>query len=147
MQLREFSFVSPEIDAGEVFKAIESTIPITEIDQVVTASAKDSQRRRKLPAHLVVCLIIAMSLWSKAAMRDVLKNLVGGLSSQWTRLSQYCKVPNSGSISEARQRLGPQVMRQKFIACCSSVGNPSHPWSFSGWMTNHGSRWHIAGCP
>jgi len=69
MQLREFTFVSPQLDAGQVFKAIESAIPITEIEQVVTASARDSRRQRKLPAHLVACLVIAMSLWSKAAMR------------------------------------------------------------------------------
>ncbi len=132
MQLREFSFVSPEIDAGEVFKAIESAIPITEIDQVVTASAKDSQRRRKLPAHLAVCLVIAMSLWSKAAMRDVLKNLVDGLSSQWTRLSQYWKVPNSASISEARQRLGAQVMQQLFERVVHPLATPATPGAFLG---------------
>jgi len=57
MQLREFTLVSPQLDAGQVFKAI---------------------------------------------------------GSQWKRLSKYWKVPKSASISEARQRVGPQVMRQLF---------------------------------
>jgi hypothetical protein len=42
------------------------------------------------------------------------KNLVNGLSRQWTRLGKYWKVPNSASISEARQRVGSQVMSQLF---------------------------------
>jgi len=132
MQLREFTLVSPQIDAGDVFKAIESAISSAEIDQVVTASSRHSQRQRKLPAQLVVCLVIAMSLWSKAAMRDVLKNLVDGLSSQWTRLSQYWKVPNSASISEARQRLGAQVMRQLFERVVHPLATPATPGAFLG---------------
>jgi len=132
MQLREFTLVSPQLDAGQVFKAIESAIPISEIDQAVTASAKDSQRQRKLPAQLVVCLVIAMSLWSKAAMPDVLKNLVDGLSSQWKRLSKYWKVPKSASISEARQRVGPQVMRQLFERVVHPLAIPATPGAFLG---------------
>ncbi len=46
---------------------------------------------RKLLAHLVVCLALAMSLRSKAAMRDVLKKLVDGLSVQWMRLLQQAE--------------------------------------------------------
>lgn len=38
------------------------------------------ERRRKLRSQLVVCLVIAMSLWSSDSMETVLKNLVNGLS-------------------------------------------------------------------
>lgn len=47
-------------------------------------------------------------------MTTVLKNLVGGLSRQWTKLGQYWRVPNSASITEARQRVGCRVMTQLF---------------------------------
>lgn len=87
MQLREFSLITPTIEAGDVFKAIASAIPIEVINQTLAQHDRPTQRVRKLPAHLVVCLVIAFSFWSKAAMRDVLKNLVDGLSVQWTRLS------------------------------------------------------------
>jgi hypothetical protein len=132
MHLREFTFISPSIETGQVFKAIESAIPTTVIDQVIAKSASRGQRQRKLPAHLVVCLVIAMSLWSKAAMRDVLKNLVDGLSVQWIRLSQYWKVPNSASITEARQRLGAQVMRQLFEQVVRPMATPETPGAFLG---------------
>lgn len=132
MQLREFTLITPTIEAGQVFKAIESTIPIEVINDTVAQSNRQTQRQRKLPAHLVVCLVIALSFWSKAAMRDVLKNLVDGLSVQWTRLSQYWKVPNSASISEARQRLGPQVMRQLFEQVVRPLATPATPGAFLG---------------
>lgn len=132
MQLREFTLINPTIEAGQVFKAIESAIPIDLIHQTIAKSHCQSQRQRKLPAHLVVCLVIAFSFWSKAAMRDVLKNLVDGLSVQWTRLSQYWKVPNSASISEARARLGPQVMRQLFEQVARPLATPETPGAFLG---------------
>ena len=46
-----------------------------------TAKTKVEQKRhRQEPAQLLVCLVIAMSLWSKDLMRDVLKNLIDGLN-------------------------------------------------------------------
>jgi hypothetical protein len=54
----------------------------------------------------------------------VLKNLVDGLSELWTRLSKYWKVPNSASISEARAKLGCQVMRQLFEQVVRPLATP-----------------------
>ena len=36
-----------------------------------------------LPTHLIIALVIALSLWSKDSVGDVLKNLVQGLSTSW----------------------------------------------------------------
>lgn len=132
MHLREFTLTTPTIEAGQVFKAIESAIPIETINEAIAKSNRPPQRHRKLPAHLTVCLVIALSFWSKAAMRDVLKNLVDGLSTQWTRLSQYWKVPNSASISEARARLGPQVMRRLFERVVHPLASAETPGAFLG---------------
>ena len=130
MQLREFSLISPVSETREVLKAIETAIPAEAIEQAIADTHSQAERQRQLPAHLVVCLVIAMSLWSKACMRSVLKNLVDGLSTQWTRLSQYWRVPNSASISEARQRVGPQVMRQLFERVVRPLATPQTPGAF-----------------
>jgi len=87
---------------------------------------------RKLPSQLVVCLVIAMSLWSSDSMGTVLKNLVNGLSRQWTRLGQYWKVPNSASITEARQRVGCRVMSQLFERIVQPLATPQTPGAFLG---------------
>ena len=51
--------------------AIASSIAKTKVEK---------KRHRQEPAQLVVCLVIAMSLWSKDSMRDVLKNVIDGLN-------------------------------------------------------------------
>ena len=47
-------------------------------------------------------------------MRDVLKNLVDGLAEAWVRVGKYWRVPCKSAITQARQRLGSQVMSQLF---------------------------------
>ncbi len=114
MQLKEFGLISSAIEAAEVFRAIETAIPIEVIEQTIGHTAAIEERKRKLPSSLVVCLVIAMSLWSSDSMGTVLKNLVNGLSRHWTKLGQYWQVPNSASITAARQRVGCRVMSQLF---------------------------------
>jgi len=64
MQLKEFSLVSVLIESGEVLKAIETAIPAEAIEQVLGQTDSRETRKRKLPSHLVACLVIAMSIWS-----------------------------------------------------------------------------------
>lgn len=114
MQLKELSLSSPEISPEELLQAIALAIPSETIAAAIEHTQSERQRNRRLPTHLVVALIIAMSLWSKDSIEDVLQNLVQGLSGQWVRLSQRWKKPSKSSISEARQQVGPQVMSQLF---------------------------------
>jgi len=95
MQLKEFSLISPVIQSAEVFKALETVISPDAIEQSLGKTHSIEERKRKLPSQLVVCLVIAMSLWSSDSMGTVLKNLVNGLSRQWTRLGQYWQLPSS----------------------------------------------------
>jgi hypothetical protein len=93
MQLKEFSLISHTIEPGTVLKALETAIPWTAIEQAIGKAKAGEERKRALPSHLVVCLIITMSLWSKASMRTVLKNLVDGLSEAGVRVGKYWRVP------------------------------------------------------
>ncbi len=92
MQLKEFSLISPVIESADVFTAIETAIPLEVIEQTIGTTKAIEERKRKLPSQLVVCLVIAMSLWSSDSMTTVLKNLVNGLSRQWTKLGKYWQV-------------------------------------------------------
>ena len=73
-----------------------------------------------------------MSLWSSDSMGTVLKNLVNGLSRQWTKLGQYWQVPNSASITAARQRVGLWVMSQLFERIVRPLATPETPGAFLG---------------
>ena len=84
MHLKEFALITPKLEASLVFRAIQTVISPEIIDQELEKSNSVFQRQRKLPSSLVVCLVIAMSLWSSDSMGTVLQNLVNGLNRQWT---------------------------------------------------------------
>ena len=65
-------------------------------------------------------------------MGTVLKNLVHGLSRQWTKLGQYWRVPNSASITEARARVGCRVMSQLFTPIVRPMATIETPGAFLG---------------
>jgi len=86
--LKNFSLLSPTIQRSDLLKAIETAIPATAIEQAIATTKASEERNRSLPAHLVVCLLIAMSLWSRDSMRDVLKNLIDGMSEAWVKVGK-----------------------------------------------------------
>ncbi len=47
-------------------------------------------------------------------MRDVLKNLIDGMSEKWLKVGKYWRVPCKSAITQARQRLGARVMSNLF---------------------------------
>lgn len=132
MQLKELTLISPEMEAGTVLRAIEKAIPSQTIAQAIEKAKAGEERKRALPTQLVVCLMIAMSLWSKQGMRTVLKNLVDGLSETWVRVGQYWRVPCKASITEARQRVGCQVMSQLFHLVVQPLATSATPGAFLG---------------
>ncbi len=132
MQLKEFSFISPVVEAANVFKAIETVISPDVIAQTLGHTNSVEERKRKLPSSLVVCLVMAMSLWSSDSMATVLKNLVSGLSRQWTKLGKYWRVPNSASITTARQRIGCRVMSQLFARTVRPLATSETKGAFLG---------------
>lgn len=98
------SLINPKLEASLVFQAIQTVISPEAINQELEKSNSFEKRQRKLPASLVVCLVIAMSLWSSDSMGTVLQNIVNGLNKEWTKLGQYWQTPNSSSITTARQK-------------------------------------------
>ena len=73
-----------------------------------------------------------MSLWSKTAIRGVLKNLVDGVSEAWIKVGSYWKVPCKSSITEARQRIGAQVMCRLFHLVMRPLATVKTPGAFLG---------------
>jgi hypothetical protein len=130
MQLKELSLITPKISPEEILQALAIAIPSETIEEAIESTQSQRVRQRRLPTHLIVALIIAMSLWSKDSIEDVLKNLVHGLSAQWVRLSQRWKNPSKSSISEARQRIGPQVMSRLFHLIVRPLGTERTPGVF-----------------
>jgi len=114
VHLKDFSLVSPEIQSSDVLKAIEMAIPATAIEMAIANTQSQEERKRSLPSQLVVCLVIAISFWSRDSMRDVLKNLIDGMSDTWVKVGKYWRAPCKSALTQARQRLGARVMSDLF---------------------------------
>jgi len=65
-------------------------------------------------------------------LSSALKNLVDGLSEAWVRVGQYWKVPCKSSITEARMRVGPQVMSRLFHQVVRPLATQKTPGAFLG---------------
>jgi hypothetical protein len=141
VQLKELNLTCPKITPEETLQAIAQAMPGETIAWAIESTQSERQRNRKLATPLVVALIIAMSLWSKDSIEDVLENLVNGLSAQWVRLSQRWKKPSKSSISEARQQIGPQVMSQLLHLVARPLGSEQTPGAFLKGLAD-GSRWN-----
>jgi hypothetical protein len=63
-------------------------------------------------------------------MRDVLKNLIDGLSEAWVKVGKYWRIPCKSAITQARQRLGAGVMTQLFHQLVRPMANSETIGSF-----------------
>jgi len=130
MPLQEFSVISPNIQPGQIFKAISTALPTDIIERVIDQTGSREQRSRLLPTHLVICLIIALSFWSQDSAKDVLKTLLEGLGKAQLQLSERWRIPSRAAITQARQRLGPRVMSTLFKQLARPVATPKTPGAF-----------------
>ena len=105
--LPEGSRITDYVSLGVIAKMV----PLTKVRSVLAATQKASIRQRDLPAHVVVYYVIALALCMQCSYREVLRCLLVGV--QWPAdPSPPIKVAGKSGISQARTRLGWDVMRQ-----------------------------------
>ena len=101
------------VDVAHLISAgvLASVCPRALIEEVLAETGRASQRERLLPAPAVVYYVMALALWREAPLEEVLRVVCEGL--QWLGGGETGGVLASKSaISQARTRLGSQVMRQ-----------------------------------
>jgi hypothetical protein len=118
------------------------------VDRVVAACGRAEQRRRLLPARLVVYFVLALALFSPAPYLEVLRHLTEGLR-DLGRWGSW-RMPAKSSLSRARERLGAEPLRVLFAATARPLATPSMPGAF--WrglrlMAVDGSCWDAADTP
>jgi Insertion element 4 transposase N-terminal/Transposase DDE domain len=105
--LPEGSRITDYISLGVITK----TFPLKRVRAVLAATGKASQRERDLPAHVVVYYAIALALYMQSSYREVLRCLLEGV--QWLLdPAVTLKIASNAGISQARTRLGWEVLRQ-----------------------------------
>ncbi len=96
--------------------ALTLTFPPELVDRVVGQTGRAEQRRRLLPARVVVYFVLALALYSHAAYEEVMRCLVEGLgwavrARRGRRSWPYWHVPGASALVEARTRLGPEPLK------------------------------------
>lgn len=100
------SRIADYVSLGVVAKAF----PAEQIRATLAATGRESVRHRDLPAHVVVYYVIALSLYMQSSYREVLRCLLEGI--QWLLdPTTKIKVAGNSGISQARTRLGWEVLR------------------------------------
>ncbi|XGP77316.1 transposase domain-containing protein [Actinokineospora auranticolor] len=87
--------------------------PPEEVDAAIDAAGAREQRSRALPARTMVYFTLALWLFGGAGYDAVLARLTAGM--RWAGVATGTRsAPSTGSITKARKRLGPEVMRRLF---------------------------------
>jgi hypothetical protein len=109
----------PPITDRIALGALTHTFPPELVDRVVEQSGRAEQRRRLLPARVVVYFVLALALYSHAAYEEVMRCLVEGLG--WAQQARrgrrswpWWHVPGASALAEARERLGQAPLELLF---------------------------------
>jgi hypothetical protein len=112
---------------------LAKTFPLPQVQAVLAAQNKTSQRQRDLPAHVVVYYVIALALFMPVSYREVLRCLLEGLV--WLLgPQQTVKITGKSGISQARTRLGWAVLQQLHDLVVKPIATRDTPGAgYRGW--------------
>jgi hypothetical protein len=98
-----------------------STVGRDVIDDAVTAHGVGARRSDgKLPAHVTAYLTMGLCLFAEDAYEEVAAKVTGSLS-RFGVWDAAWSVPSASGITQARKRLGPDVMRDIFEGVAGPV--------------------------
>jgi Insertion element 4 transposase N-terminal/Transposase DDE domain len=113
--------------------ALTATFPPELVDEVVAATGRTEQRRRLLPARVMVYYALALALFAGVGYEEVMRCLVHGLG--WARPQPgrsrrtwpAWHVPGASASAEARARLGVEPLRVLFQGAVMPLATPTTP--------------------
>jgi transposase IS4-like protein/DDE family transposase len=129
---------------------LASSVPRDVIDEVVVAAGRAAKRSDgKLPPHVMVYFVMAMALFAEEDYEEVAARLAGPLGS-WGCWDAGWGVPTSGGITQARKRLGWEVVQEVFVRVAVPVADLMTRGGFLGpWrlMAIDGFEWDVPDTP
>ena len=97
--------------------------PPATIDAILRDTSRLEQRKRLLPARLVVYYVLAMALYASEGYRELYRLLVEGLRSVDPTLP--IMVPQKSALSKARERVGSAPLRRLFEQTSVPMATPA----------------------
>jgi hypothetical protein len=100
-------------------------------EEVLNRSGRREKRVRRLPAHVMIRYVVAMGLFFDESYDEVMRRLVGNLRKlgSW---DDGWQVPTASAITQARQRLGPELAAL-FDRACVPLAGPGRARRAPGW--------------
>jgi hypothetical protein len=93
---------------------LAASVPRDAVDEAIAVSGKRARRSDgKLPPHVMVYFAMAMALFADDDYEEVAERLTDTLAS-WRCWDDGWSVPTSGGITQARQRLGFEPVKELF---------------------------------
>jgi hypothetical protein len=136
MALRGWSWEAALGPAGlgnrPLLEALAAAIPDESVEAAIEATGTRERRRRRLPTHLVVTLVVAMGLWAAESMRHVLAEVVAGWREAGAGRASGWRVPSTAAIVQARRRAGARLLRELFHAVAGPVATAATRGAFLG---------------
>ena len=125
---------------------LASAVPRDAVDDAVEAAGRGAKRSGgKLPPHVMVYFAMAMALFGEDDYEEIITRLAGTLTA-WGSWDDAWEVPTRGGITQARQRLGYEPLRELFAEVAVPVADADTEGAFLGpWrlMTIDGFEWDI----
>jgi Insertion element 4 transposase N-terminal len=107
--------------------ALTSAFPPRLVDGVLAETGRCEQRRRLLPARMVVYYVLALALFADVAYLEVLRLLVEALRRPGRRHADPGGLPVKSALVQARARLGPEPLRVLFAKAARPLATPGTP--------------------
>jgi Insertion element 4 transposase N-terminal len=102
-----------------------SAVPRDAVDAAVAAcGVGDKRSGGKLPAHVMAYLTMGLCLFADDDYTEVATKVTGSLTAFGCWDARW-SVPTAGGISQARKRLGPEVLAEVFEQVAGPVAKPS----------------------
>lgn len=112
---------------------LTARFPLEKIQEILEETGRASQRKRDLPAHVMVYYVIALALYRAEGMREVLRLLLQGLRDILGLGIRVIPAGKSG-ISQARSRLGVEPVKQLYDKVVGPIATPETKGAFyRGW--------------
>jgi hypothetical protein len=103
------SYLTDAIGIGTLTRLVTRELA----DEVIGSLGRTEIRKNKLPARVVAYFVMALALFSGDSYEEVMRKLSEGLGYMGTWRREW-EVPTASALSQARERLGAEVMRELF---------------------------------
>ena len=102
-------------------RALCRVYPSKLVDEVIERCNCKEERVRLLPARFVLYFVLALALFTDSSYREVMRKLVDSLRATVDGI-QHWHTPSKGSITEARERLGPEPLQELLRTAARPLG-------------------------